>query len=240
VSDNDLHVSDLRWDRLISGELDADARAAALAHASACPRCAARLDTVTLESQAFARRPPFESRRPGARGRTWRRWSAPIVLAAAAAVLIVARARPDPAPGGGERAKGTGPSLVLEAGPADRLAPVVSGDRVHPGDSIQAGYTAARDGFGAVLARDGSGRAMTYVPSGGDAMIALPAGSMQSFPESTVLDDILGEEDLVVVWCEAAHPLRPLLAELEARADVTAPAGCTLQRVVLDKRAPPR
>jgi hypothetical protein len=117
---------------------------------------------------------------------------------------------------------------------------VSTGDRIRPGDYVQAAYTATRDGFGAVLSRDGSGKAMAYVPAGGAAMVALPAGVTASFPTSTVLDDVIGEEAVAVVWCQAARPLAPLIAELAATGDVIAPDGCTVRRVVLDKRAEPR
>nr|MDQ3369864.1 DUF4384 domain-containing protein [Myxococcota bacterium] len=55
----DRHVSDLRWDRLLAGELAADAKTTALAHAGACAACAARLAVLTRESEAFAQLPPF-------------------------------------------------------------------------------------------------------------------------------------------------------------------------------------
>jgi hypothetical protein len=91
-----------------------------------------------------------------------------------------------------------------------------------------------------VLSRDGSGHVLTYVPSRGDAMVALPAGTSRSFPESTVLDATAGDEHLVVVWCDAARPLPPLVAALEAHLDAAAPAGCSLRHVVLGKDVAPR
>jgi hypothetical protein len=231
VSDGHVHVSDLRWDQLLAGDLADDAKAAVLADADACPTCAARLAELRRESEAFAKRPPLV-RDPMAM--PW--WRVPVMLATAAAVmLLIVRVRePDD---GGERVKGSGPSLIVAAGPANRLVPVASGDRVRPGDSVQAGYSSERPGFGAVLARDGSGRAGVYVPARGDATIPLLPGDQRSFPESTVLDDIVGEEVIVVVWCEAPAPLAPLVAELEARGDITSRTGCTHRRVVLDKRA---
>ncbi|MBA3396425.1 MAG: hypothetical protein H0T89_27590 [Deltaproteobacteria bacterium] len=232
--DNELHVSDLRWDRLLAGELAGDAKAAVLAHADTCVACGSRLALLTRESEAFAMRPGLAP----ARSRRWWWAVAPALLAAAAVVvLVVPRGPKDEA---GERAKGTGPSLIVMAGPAERLALVASGDRVHFGDSVQAGYTATRDGFGAVLGRDGSGRAMAHVPSRGDVMVALPAGTSRSFPESTVLDATPGAEQLVVLWCEAAHPLHPLLAALAANRPITPPAGCTAHHVNLVKQATPR
>jgi hypothetical protein len=245
VMDPGPHVSDLRWDRLLAGELAGLDKTAAAEHAAACPACAARLAVLTAEHEAFSHRarivpPPATVRR--SEPRRSQRWSAIAAsvgaIAAAAIIVFVIHARPDARPG--ERTKGSAPGLLLAAGPKGRLAPVASGDRIHPGDYVQAGYTAARDGFGAVLSRDGTGKAMAYVPSSGDALVALPAGTLRSFPESTVLDAVVGEESVIVLWCAAARPLASLIAELEATGTVAARAGCTMHRVVLDKRAEPR
>lgn len=93
-----------------------------------------------------------------------------------------------------------------------------------------------RDGFGAVLALDGTGAANAYVPADGDAMVALPAGVDRTFPGSTVLDQVVGTERVVILWCPTSRPLAALLGELRATRDVTAPQGCYVRRVELDKR----
>lgn len=231
------HVSDLQWDRLLAGELTAEAGEVTRVHAGDCAACAARLRQLSAERDAFLRRPAgFSYARPTPRAH--RRWAAALlpVLAAAVVVMIV-RARPDPA---GERPKGGGPTLLLAAGHPGALVPVASGDLIRPRAYLQAGYTAARDGFGAVLARDGAGAVMAYVPRSGDAMVPLPAGTEQSFPHSTVLDDVVGDERIVIVWCEAPHPVAPMLAALRAGQAIARPAGCALRDVVLDKRAAAR
>jgi hypothetical protein len=233
------HVSDLQWDRLLAGELSADAGDAARAHAAGCAACEARLRTLTAERDAFRLR-PIAFPLAHAPRRRWRWWLAPLApLVAAAAVLLVLRAREGEPGEPGERPKGTGPVLVLAAGQPGALVPVGAGDLVRPGEYLQAGYTAARDGFGAVLSRDGAGSVMTYVPARGDAMVALPAGADRSFPQSTVLDDVVGAERIAIIWCEAAHPLEPLLADLRAGRPLAAPAGCTVRELALDKRAGP-
>jgi hypothetical protein len=230
------HVSDLQWDRLLAGELTAGAGDAAHAHAAGCVACAARLRELTAERDAFRLRPiaiPL-SRAP----RRWWRWAVPLVpVLAAAAVLLVVRARPDDP---GERPKGVGPVLLLSVGRPGALVAVASGDVVGPGEYLQAGYTTARDGFGAVLSRDGAGSVTAYVAARGDQMVALPAGVERSFPQSTVLDDVIGSERIVIVWCEAAQPIAPLIAELQQARALALPAGCSSREVVLDKRAEPR
>lgn len=258
MSSDHTHVSDLRWDRLLAGELSGAAADEVLAAAQTCPVCAARRAELMREHDAFAARSPFVASTPlvasseperakrtevesnGAvvsleprRSRWW--LAAPALLAAAAAALLVLRPREPSVPG--ERPKGDdGPELVVEAGPRELLEAVATGDFVLPGDYVQAGYTTTRAGFGAVLGRDGGGTANVYVPSSGDAMVALPAGTRSSFPESTELDRVLGEEIIVVVWCERAWPLAPLVAELAAHGDIPAQPGCWHRRVILTKR----
>ncbi len=236
MSADHVHVSDLRWDRLLADELADAAKAEVLAAAAECETCAARHAELTRERDSFERRPAF-ALRPPARSRWW--LAAPAVLAAAAVILLVVRVRQAPEQPG-ERVKGVGPALVVEAGASGHLAPVASGDRVHRGDYVQAAYSSSRDGFGAVLGRDGTGRASTYVPASGDTMVALPAGALRSFPASTVLDDVIGEETVLVVWCEAARPLAPLVTELAAQGDITAHEGCWHRRLVLVKEAAPQ
>lgn len=250
------HVSDLRWDRWLAGDLSPEDAGAALAHAEACPACGARMRELAAGRDAFAQRPIALSF-AAPRVRRARRWAIGGAVATAAVVMVALRfaapgqpAEPiEPAEpvergeplraGGVERGKGGGPDLVLAVGRGGAVLRVSTGDAVWPGDALQAGYTAERDGFGAVLALDGAGAAAVYVPAGGDRMVALPAGVERSFPASTVLDRVVGAEHVVILWCPDAHAIAPLLDELRARRRVTAPAGCRARAVVLDKRGAP-
>ena len=230
------HVSDLRWDRLLANELTEGERTEALAHAETCPACTARRAELTAGFAAFANVAPALPRRSPAPGRARIVAAAGAIVAAAAAIVFILH-RPSGEP---TRTKGgSGPQLMLAAGPRDRVAPVVSGDHVRPGESVQAGYTATHDGFGAVLARDGSGATTAYVPGQGDAMVALPAGTLRSVPGSTILDEVAGAQVVVIVWCVKIQPIASLLAELRASGRITTPAGCTVERVELDVRGAP-
>jgi len=218
------HVSDLRWDRLLAGDLSAADAATAREHAAVCSRCAARFAELESGARAFVvpRRRTFSVSLVVTAG----------ALVAAAALVIVIRSQDPPA----ERPKGAGGvQLVLVGGPRGRVAPLSSGDRLQAGDTVQAAYTTKRDGFGAVLSRDGAGATAAYVPSSGDVMTPLPAGTMQAFPQSTVLDAVTGEEAIVVIWCEQARPLAPLIAELDRTGAVATPDDCTVHRVVIAK-----
>lgn len=229
------HISDLRFDRLFAGELSVAERDLAHAHVDHCVTCGARLRELEAERAAFVLRPlPLGlAPRPRFRPRWW--WTAPISALAAAAIAVVFLKSGVDAPDG-ERTKGSdGPQLLLMAGQADQLVAVVSDDAVHPGDYLQAGYTAMHPGFGAVLSRDGAGHASTYVPASGDAMVALPAGTERSFPASTILDDVIGTERIAIVWCKEARPLAPLVAELGTSGTLEARDGCTMRVIALAK-----
>jgi len=228
------HVSDLRWDRYLAGELSADETAASLAHAEGCERCGARMRELSAGRDAFTERPipmTFARAKRGSR-RGWIGGAATLVAAAAVLVLVVRSGEPPSE----ERAKGTGPVLILTGGRDGAMVPLASGDAVHPGDSLQAGYSSTRDGFGAVLSHDGAGQVTSYVPSTGATLAALPAGTDRTFPESTILDAVVGSETLYLVWCETREPLAPLLAQVRVGGDLTVPIGCHTRMVVVEKR----
>ncbi len=226
MTDHD-HISDLRWDRLLAGELSPEQQAAITAHSTTCTSCAARRREIEAARDAFSTRPPmaFAPRRS-------RWWLGAPVAALAAAALVVILIRPGTET---ERTKGHGPALLLAAGRPGALAPIATSDTIHAGDYLQAGYSASRDGFGAVLSLDGAGSASAYVPATGDALVALPAGTDRSFPGSTVLDDVIGTERIAIVWCDAARPLAPLIAELKATQRIANRDGCTIRLVTLEK-----
>ena len=58
-----------------------------------------------------------------------------------------------------------------------------------------------------MISRDGSGTVATYVPAVGRTMVALPLGEGMSFPISTELDETVGDEHLLVVWCKQPRAL---------------------------------
>jgi anti-sigma factor RsiW len=95
--------SDLDLDRLILGELDADAAATLRRHLETSPSCQARHDAMRAEHEAWQRDlPPLSGAvvvgLDGARRRRWLRLSsaAGVMLAAAGVLIAVGRSGPDP------------------------------------------------------------------------------------------------------------------------------------------------
>ncbi len=220
------HISDLRWDQLLAGELAAELTTEAEAHAKDCTQCKARLAELTAEREAFRFRGPLVQPKRSLR------WTMPIagVLAAAAVMMLVLQFR-----GGGEDelvyegTKGGKIDLMLFAGKPDQLTALDVEDKLFAGDLLQAGYSSPADGYGAVLSLDGEGVASSYVPAVGDTMVLLPAGERRSFPASTQLDDVLGSERIAVVWCHRARPLAPLLEELQRTQTIGKLDNCAIR-----------
>jgi anti-sigma factor RsiW len=225
------HISDLRWDQLLAGELTPAQREEASTHARSCDRCRARFEELSAEREAFRFRkpPPALVKRP-------RRlmWTIPIAgtLAVAALALLILRPSSETP---GERTKGK-PELVVYIGAKpDQLKRVSTGDQIFTGDLVQAGYTATIDGFGAVLSLDAAGKTSIYVPAAGAAMVPLPAGELRSFPASTQLDDVAGREVIAAIWCEQASPLEPFTTELQTTKTIAPREGCAIHVVTVDK-----
>jgi hypothetical protein len=242
--------SDLALDRARAGEVDEAERARVQRHVDGCPRCAAHWQATDQAAHALPpRRIGSESPRvsPGAtalRRRPWPRRapgrSAALALAAAAAVWLVwARAGKGPASSGeGDlRSKGSA-RLGLFVKSGDRVRHGVDGEVVAPGDTLRFTVTATAERWVAVLSRDGGGTASLYVPGGspGTPMIAVTAGHDVPLPGGLELDEILGREDLVGVFCDRPVPTGDLLRELRASGTVHPPAGCTVDRLTIDKR----
>lgn len=134
-----------------------------------------------------------------------------------------------------ERVKGSAhvTVFVVRDGAARAAAP---GEIVHPGDTLQLTYTAAGPAHLAVLSRDGAGVGSIYFDDHGRAAAIAP-GQDVSLPHSIVLDDTLGRETLYGLFCAHAVDLEPLRQRLEA-ATFAAPAGCRVEELVIEKRAP--
>jgi hypothetical protein len=67
VIDHEPHISDLRWDRLLAGDLPDDARRVVDDHAAKCVRCSTRLRELTAERDAFQSRPVHVAVSPASR-----------------------------------------------------------------------------------------------------------------------------------------------------------------------------
>ena len=233
-------VSDLRFDRMLAGEMDAAGVAEVRSHAAACAVCAARLREIEVDAAPL---PPLPVRGRARAPRTpWfrRAFALPAfgLAAAAAVILLLVMRRGDGGGGddGGTRLKGSA-HLSLFVSHGGQVRPAGPGDIVAPGDQLQLTYTAARATYLAVLSVDGARQASVYFPDDAPRAWRAEPGADVPLPRSTILDEVLGRETLYLLTCDKAVELAPLLATLAAGRAPSA-HGCSIETVELEKRAP--
>jgi hypothetical protein len=214
-------LSRLHCDQLLNGELED--RDDLKRHHASCQRCTALLAAHRRERAAFAV-PRARARRP---------WT--IGFAAVAAAfglwLIASRDRYDDAE---TRNKGK-PALSFYVKHGEVVREGGPGELVCPNDAINFTVSTDQPAFLAIISVDGAGKVSAYYPDG-PASAAIPAGRDQVLPSSVLLDDTLGLERVVGVFCD-----RPLLvAELAAAVARDAiPSGCVTDPLTLEKRRTP-
>ena len=76
-----------------------------------------------------------------------------------------------------------------------------SGQTLRPGDNIRFTYHTLTTGHVAVFGVDQAGLVSVYVPFRGERSVAIPAGKEQGLPGSIILDDTLGREWFIGVFC---------------------------------------
>lgn len=259
-------ASDLYFDRYLGGELAQSATSALELHVSACADCDARLRQLQAARAAFslqgeadwealqarlrapvpggARQPaPVPGRPSGLRARM-QRWPRPLYVAwASAAVALCAVVAlsvfpPDPDDGlgtaAGLRSKGA-TRLSFHVLHGQRVREGAPGERLSPGDRVRFSVRVERPAYVTVLALDGAGHANVYYPPGERAARVSP-GSLFHLPASVALDNVLGPERWVALFCEVPAPLEPMRAALERQArGFVAPPGCAAQIVDVEK-----
>jgi hypothetical protein len=188
-------ISELWIDRLIAGELTAEAAARVRHHAARCAECGGLLDHAEDIAQRFAAAPP-PLRLPAPRAA--RVTVAATALVAAIALVVAAPWRGDP---DAVRTKG-GPSLGLFVAHGGAIRRVVPGEVVAPGDQLQPVITTEHPGWIAVTAVDGAGQRTVYA-----APQPVGAGRDRPLPFSIVLDATRGPTTLTAVFCSGPFVL---------------------------------
>lgn len=189
---------DLDLERALAGEA---AFAPALAHASGCGSCTARLAWIAEASDLFARRvlpatrdavlqklhhPPW-----------WRRLlpiAVPIAVAATLVVVLLPGLQPHSGYVGTKGA-GTPTPLPLQVfvDRSGKAAELRTGDRVHPGDGLRF-VVDAPDREVVLVSVDGQGQVSRLVPGG-----AARVPQTGIIPGGSVLDSVLGPERIFAV-----------------------------------------
>jgi hypothetical protein len=221
-------VSDLAFDRFLTGEASEASSEALRQHVQGCERCSSRLQALQAEQRAFAADAPPRVP-PGRRHRALVTLSS-VFLAAAAALLVFL---PDPA---GIRTKG-GMRLDFFVKRGESVFEAGDEAQLQPGDVLRFRYSAPRAGWLAVLNVDVVHNVSVFFPVY-DRMAEVPAASQELLPGATELDRSLGAERLVGVFCSAEQPLPQLVDLLQENPDAAAPSSCAFETLHIHKRAP--
>lgn len=238
-------TSAYRLDRWRLGELDPAASAEVQSHLDGCSRCReAVAELASAEAAHRASAPPLRLaagdgriRGVGSVTQTVRRsarWAAPTAaLAAAATLLLVLR------PGEGIRSKGPEAQVGMYVQHAGEVRRAAWGEAVQPGDAVRFTYSIARPSYLAILSVDGAGLASVYFPEGPLAT-RVEAASDALLPLGTRLDAVLGDEQVVALFCDRAQAVEPLRQAVQAAAPgLPEVPGCQRATFRFTKRAGP-
>ena len=156
------------------------------------------------------------------------RWVLPLVLTAAAATFafsvpgILPSTRPD-GDAGGDRLKGSRPSLVVYRKTARGGETLADGAVARPGDVVRLAYSPADRAYGLIVSVDPRGTVTQHLPETGDRAVKLARDRMNLLATAYELDDVPGWERFYFVTSDTAFDVAPIV-NLVRRA-ATAPPG---------------
>ena len=103
-----------------------------------------------------------------------------------------------------------------------------AGNVVRPGDAVQFVYTSEKASFLTILTADAGGHVAVRYPDAPQAARA-PAGRDVVLPASSVLDDVIGLERVLALFCEQPVDIEPVRRSWQAisgAGDPPIPPGC--------------
>jgi len=221
-------LSAYQLDRYLVGELPAVEAAQLREHLASCARCREAKEALSAaQSDYLSLAPPL--RRPPRAGRAVA-WGVGAVALAATCVLALSPQ--------GIRSKGAPMSIGMYVQHEQVVRRALPGEAVAPGDLVRFAYSSRQPRYLAILSVDGAGIASVYFPDGPSA-VGVPAAEDAPLPLGTRLDGVLGEEQVVALFCDRPQLLEPVRQALQA----TSPAlpsvpGCTVATFHFSKRAP--
>jgi len=244
------HLSHLALERVSGGELN---EPQITEHLASCIDCARALDHLKAHEQAFELCPPsIKKTRP------------PIsvygsILAAAAGILIfVLVDKPIDVstqqigePGSkwtqindGYRVKG-GLSVEFFLERDNVVTQAVNGTTAHPGDRLGFRVSSNTAGHLMIAAIDGKNMPFLYYPqdSQGRSRAFGPSKDMVTLNQAVVLDDVLGEERLVALFCQEPFSFEELSQKLratrrgESKNTLLYPDSCRERTITMTKKS---
>ncbi len=221
-------LSAFRLDRFRLQELTAEDAAEVRAHLAGCAQCrAAEAQLASAEDDFRALAAPLR-RRPRA-GRAVAFSVAAVALAATCLLAL------NP---GGVRSKGAPTSIGMYVQHGQAVRRALPGEAVLPGDVVRFVYSSREPRSLAILSLDGAGVASVYFPDGPQT-VDVPAAEEAPLPLGTRLDGVLGEEQVVALFCQRTRALEPVRQALQAaHGALPEVPGCSLATFHFTKLAP--
>jgi hypothetical protein len=258
-------VSDLRFDRWHAEELEPEESRAVEAHLRDCARCQQRNQELRVQAEAFLRAYPLPARidlggrvvapsggKPPHLSRWAVAWLSGTLAFATAVVWLVVLPKRDgtfskqvavqfpTAESSDEKSSATrlkgSARLGFFVKREGRVIRGHDGFTVHPGDRLRFSVTTLEPQHVAILSRDGKGVVSECFP--GDGRSRKLAVSHDDLLDSSVeLDDTLGNETIVAVFCDEPFEVAPLVAKLGRDGTLEIGANCSLDSLEIRKTA---
>jgi hypothetical protein len=244
----DGHLSHLVLERFHSGELN---DSLIQQHLVSCVECKHALASLKAHEVAFSLSPPATTKK----SRPMMVYGSMLAAAAATLVFVLAKPSQDPGqstpgaqPGWVEpadvyRTKG-GLSVEFFLERNDVVTRALNGTSAHPGDRL--GFRVSTNSVGHLMiaAIDGTHTPFLYYPqdTNGRSQQFGPSQEMVTLDQAIVLDDALGEEQLVVLFCEKPFGFNELAENLksarrgEAKSGFPYPANCRERTITMTKK----
>jgi hypothetical protein len=202
-------------ERYLAGDLKPAQKTELEARIAADPSEQRRLEAVRADHAAYLiKHPPGPTvARLSARPRiAWWAWVlAPLTAAAAALFFVIQRPLQQEDELGLKGALAVSVYRQTDSGPSERIDP---GSTVNAGDRIRFEVRAGRDGWVAVLSRDGAGHVTVYYPYQGAAAARYSAADAL-LPGAIGLDETQGPEEIWVLFSPRPFGLASYVELLE-------------------------
>lgn len=213
-------------------------------HLEHCTACQTAIERLQREQARFLKEfPPqrfmarVEQHRRSLRPPVWQGIGAATLAIAAALAVIFVLPRNDSGP---PPMALKGPTFVVLRKSASMSEPEPAGRErpLRPGDAVRFAYQAPRDGYVAVINRDGTGAVSAFVPFHGSDALPWKAGD-QALPGAVELDDARGAEWMILIFSDRPFALAPILAQVQQtpldRTPAVSCASCLVETLHLPK-----
>jgi hypothetical protein len=219
-------ITDLMFDAWFAAELPPELGPALEKHIGTCQRCRGRRAALAVDRSAFLTMHPNYVASPGQVARRHKRTVlAGVALGVGAFVTLVVLAREPDVRSLPPAAAETVLGFTLEhAGSSERG---LRGQDVHPGDEVRFEYSVRAPAYLAIYSLDARGAVRVLYPQT-ELAAPVPAGHHVGLGSTVHVDNVLGQQWVFALFCNAAFPIAEPEATLEIQHSLAPSPGCDL------------